>query len=89
MNRISILLVAIAIFSCDPKNETKISMTAQPYGSIDGKEVLQYTLQNKSGMIVKVINYGCTITDIIVPGDAIARAHFKHFDHLEVIHEIL
>lgn len=42
-------------------------MTAQPYGSINGKEVLQYTLQNKSGMIVKVINYGCTITDIIVP----------------------
>jgi aldose 1-epimerase len=34
---------------------------------INGSEILQYTLQNKTGMIVKVLNYGGTITDILVP----------------------
>src|SRR5688572_1852360 len=69
MNRYIIFILALAMWSCGEKNKVTIytAMTAQPYGSIDGKDVMQYTLQNKSGMIVKVINYGCTITDIVVP----------------------
>lgn len=34
---------------------------------MSGTELMQYTLQNKAGMIVKVLNYGGTITDVIVP----------------------
>ena len=69
MNRLFIFIVALAMWSCGNKDKATIytAMTAQPYGSIDGNDVMQYTLQNKSGMIVKVINYGCTITDIVVP----------------------
>lgn len=59
-------------------------MTVQPYGALKGKEILQYTFQNKSGLIVKVINYGCTITDIIVPDKAgIAGNIVLGFDSLE------
>lgn len=39
----------------------------QPYGNVDGQEVLQYTLTNANGIIVKVLNYGGVITDIITP----------------------
>lgn len=67
MNKFFTLIIALAMLSCTSQKETKSTMTSQPYGSIDGKEVLQFTLQNKSGMIVKVINYGCTLTDILVP----------------------
>jgi len=45
-------------------------MTVQQYGNVNDKEILQYTLQNRSGMAVKLINYGCTITDILVPDKA-------------------
>ncbi len=34
-------------------------------GETDGQKIYQYTLRNSKGMIVKVINYGATITDII------------------------
>ena len=37
------------------------------FGVIEGKNVYEYTLTNSSGMIVKVVNYGGTITDIITP----------------------
>jgi aldose 1-epimerase len=37
------------------------------YGMIGGDSVFQYTLTNKNGMIIKVINYGGTVTDIITP----------------------
>ncbi len=39
----------------------------QPYGEVDGKPVSQYTLANQHGMVVKLINYGGIITDIITP----------------------
>jgi aldose 1-epimerase len=45
----------------------KPSITKAPYGEIDGQKVYEYTLTNSNGMIVKVINYGATITDIITP----------------------
>jgi aldose 1-epimerase len=67
MDRCLTLIVAISMLSCVNQKETETPMKAQPYGYVDGQEVLQFTLQNKSGMIVKVINYGCTIADIVVP----------------------
>jgi aldose 1-epimerase len=32
-------------------------------------DILQYTLTNANGMIVKIINYGGTITNVLVPGE--------------------
>src|SRR5688572_12963474 len=46
---------------------TKFSITEGSYGEVEGQKITQYTLTNSSGMIVKIINYGGTITDIIVP----------------------
>jgi aldose 1-epimerase len=49
----------------DSANTAKASLTQQPYGTVDGAAITQYTLTNANGMIVKLINYGATITDII------------------------
>ena len=46
---------------------TKFSVAEDSYGEVDGEKVVQYTLTNPSGMIVKILNYGGTVTDIIVP----------------------
>lgn len=35
-----------------------------------GKGIIEYTLKNNSGMTVKVINIGCSITEILVPDKA-------------------
>lgn len=43
------------------------SITEKKYGTLDGRDVMQYTITNASGMVVKVINYGGTITNIFVP----------------------
>lgn len=46
---------------------TKFSVAEDGYGEADGEKITQYTLTNPSGMIVKIINYGATVTDIITP----------------------
>ena len=46
---------------------TKFSVGEDSYGEVDGEKIIQYTLTNPSGMVVKIINYGGTVTDIIVP----------------------
>lgn len=43
------------------------SQSVQSYGTIDGQEVKQYTLTNAKGTVVKIINYGGFVTNIIVP----------------------
>ncbi len=35
------------------------------WGQVNGKDVLQYTLTNSKGMIVKILNYGGTVTNIV------------------------
>ncbi len=44
-----------------------MSITRIPFGSIGGKEVFQFTLENKSNMTVKIINFGGIITSLLVP----------------------
>lgn len=44
-----------------------VPIPAEKWGVTDGKDVYQYTLQNKAGTIVKIINYGGAITDLSVP----------------------
>lgn len=43
------------------------SQSSQPYGRFDNNDVLQYTLTNSKGMVVKIINYGGIITDVMTP----------------------
>lgn len=43
------------------------SVTQQKYGNADGKDITQYTLKNAAGVEVKIINYGGTITNVLVP----------------------
>ena len=70
---LAILIAAIILFSCKlmPKEEEKENikpMTGKAlYGMIGADSVFQYTLTNKNGMVVKILNYGGTVTDIITP----------------------
>ena len=41
------------------------TISEKPFGSYEGKLVTEYSLQNKTGMLVSIINYGATITKII------------------------
>jgi aldose 1-epimerase len=43
------------------------AQSPQPYGRVDNNDVLQYTLTNSKGMVVKIINYGGIITDVMTP----------------------
>ena len=77
------ILIAICttLFSCKLMNKeeeksdkpgaglpyTKFSVAEDGYGEVDGEKVIQYTLTNPSGMVVRILNYGGTVTDIIVP----------------------
>lgn len=40
----------------------------QSFGTFEGQEIHQFTLTNSSGMEVRLINYGATITSISLPG---------------------
>jgi aldose 1-epimerase len=42
-------------------------ITEAPYGSVGGKEVKLYTLTNKNGLVLKVTNYGCIVTELHTP----------------------
>jgi aldose 1-epimerase len=55
--------------AAEPRNEGKPmkGMTTAEYGKVDGKQVNLYTLTNARGMVVKITNYGCIITEIHVP----------------------
>lgn len=44
-----------------------INERIKKWGEFEGKDVFQYTLSNKQGVRVKILNYGGTVTDIITP----------------------
>ena len=44
-----------------------MSITQTPFGSFDGRDVDLFTLSNPAGMVVKITNYGGTVTSIVVP----------------------
>lgn len=69
-------LVAASCNNPAPSNKSEaagdsaaVSAAAAPqsYGHTPDGEVLQYTLTNAKGMMVKVLNYGGVITDILAP----------------------
>jgi aldose 1-epimerase len=43
------------------------TITRGPFGTADGRQVLLYTLTNRNGLVLKVTNYGATITEFHVP----------------------
>lgn len=45
----------------------KYSMTNQPWGEVGPDKVIEYTITNPNGMVVKLINYGGTVTSIMAP----------------------
>lgn len=48
--------------------KTKKSLiTEKQMGKVNGEDVFQYTLQNKTGMQVQLLTYGAAITDILTP----------------------
>ncbi len=59
-------------------------ITEKPFGNFKSKPVTEYTITNKNGMQVSVLNYGATITKIITkdkegnPGNVLAG--FDSFD---------
>jgi aldose 1-epimerase len=57
----------------------------QFYGTTpEGKEVTAFTLTNSHGMVISVINYGCTITSLFVPDrNGVFEDVVLGFDNLE------
>lgn len=83
LNKFVFGAVLIAMASCksspDKISETKSdtlhtqndsSPGVQLFGTLEGQEIKQYTLTNTSGMVVKIINYGGYVTNIVVPNKA-------------------
>jgi aldose 1-epimerase len=65
----SMLIVSCKLMSKEEeKKPTEAAMTGKTlYGMIGSDSINQYTLTNKNGMVVRIINYGGTVTDIITP----------------------
>ena len=81
-NLLLVIVSLLFVASCNSTNDTntesktvsnekqdtmKFSITEAPFGTHDSSAVTQYTLTNPSGMQVKILNYGGTITGIMVP----------------------
>lgn len=69
----SCLLCVLALLlcstgACRTNRKVEPSMKTTVFGKLpDGREVHQYTLTNKAGMVVQIINYGAAITSLRVP----------------------
>lgn len=58
----SLVIAGSVLFAANPTFEVK------PFGSLeDGTSIFQVSLDNGQGMRVSVINYGATITEVMVP----------------------
>jgi aldose 1-epimerase len=54
-------------FSQNMNTAKKSLLSKKRIGQVQGQDVFQYTLQNKTGMQVELITYGAAITNIITP----------------------
>lgn len=70
-NPSSLLVFIFVLLSCTSPENKKLASTikidVEELGEIDGAAVKQYTLTNKNGMQVEVINYGGVIKSLFVP----------------------
>ena len=62
---LSLLAETKLIPSHNLNHKEKSSIKKEFIGQVEGQDVFQYTLENKTGMQVQVINYGATITNIV------------------------
>ena len=61
-----------------------MKVTKEPFGTTPaGDQINSYTLKNSNGVIVKVINFGATITSIEIPSSLGVQDVVLGFDHLE------
>eukprot|EP01136_Pigoraptor_vietnamica_P036742 Opistho-1_new@103729 len=66
-------VTTFCLFACNNSDKTKdvasmpFQLTEQPFGIINNDTVTQYTLTNSNGMQVRILNYGGTVTNILVP----------------------
>ncbi len=71
---LSILLPGIVLLTaCGTQQNTdtkanQYSVSEKPFGTLGNEVVTKYTLTSPSGMQVSIINYGATVTSIMVPG---------------------
>ena len=74
MKKFSSLLLIAAIFACKNKpsvsERTNFSITEMTIGKIDTATVTEYSIINKNGMKVSILNYGGTVTKIITKDKA-------------------
>ena len=62
------LIYSLILLSCTPNKKENSVIKKTLYGKLpDGREVYQYTLMNKSGTTMKVINFGAVVTSLTVP----------------------
>jgi len=64
---ISVVATPTQLAESSSVKTVKPAITKLFYGKKGGQKIFQYTLKNNSGMLVRVINYGGAITDIITP----------------------
>src|SRR5215470_11125587 len=65
------------------KGAAKKAIDKVKWGEADGKEVDLYTLTNKNGLIAKITNYGCIITELHTPDKAGKMGDIVHgYDNL-------
>lgn len=76
MNAKAVLLALVLFSACKlmPKKEEEKTVKASKagfeqkfYGMAGADSVFEYTLTNTQGMVVKIINYGATVTHVLVP----------------------
>ena len=71
--KLNIFVISISwIFAfCSPSNREKaadpIKISEEPFGEVDGKKVMLYTISNQQGLTVKITNYGGIITSLMIP----------------------
>jgi len=66
-DHIMILAMSVMLSGCHHQT-SPFTITESLFGSTkEGKNVTEYKLTNSSGMTVRIINYGATITSIMVP----------------------
>ena len=62
------LFLSLFIGASQSNSKDQPAITASVFGKLpDNRDVLQYTLVNRAGMSAQVINYGATITSLLVP----------------------
>jgi aldose 1-epimerase len=68
MKTSTVLLALLILFSgCKSGKNSQTTLATLQWGQADGLPVHLYTLANKQGMVVKISDFGATITQIWVP----------------------